>query len=264
MTNANNEQNSILTAAEAQAIVEGPWADVARAILRDSCFPIFWTKIVDGKETIQNSGTVTVYQTPTRLIGITAAHVLKELLEVSKSPGVQVVFCDTVVNDIRPIDSSDRHFGFEDQDIATFELDHAILSKIGKKITPLSSRIRVPEVGRGIMLCGYPAVDRIGSSPRELDHGILTVIGIARAVTSRQITWIAERDIVPEHLVTLPRNHPLGGISGGPLLGWFDNNGFTTYHLCGIISQSSAELEYVVAKRVDFIADNGEIRPHSL
>lgn len=253
-----------LSEAEATAIVEGPWAQEARKILLECCFPIFWTKTVNGEELIENSGTVTVYQTPTKLIGITAAHVLEECMQVIGSPGTRVYFFDTPVDEVLLIDSSHNHEGFEEQDIATFQLDPAIISSLGKKITPLSSRFRVPDINCGIMVGGYPAIDRIESQGKEIDFGFFTVLGITSSVSTHQITWKAERDRVPAHLVTLPMNHHLGGISGGPIIGWFNNSGFITYHLCGIVSQSHTELEYIVGKRIDFITEAGDIRPQSI
>lgn len=264
MTTTEGKNIQILSEAEATAIVEGPWAQQARKILLDCCFPIFWTKIVNGEEIIENSGTVTVYQTPTMLIGITAAHVLEECMRVIGVEGAQVYFYDTPVKEVLQIDSSNNYEGFEEQDIATFQLDPNIIFSLGKKITPLMSSFRVPSEGCGIMIGGYPAIDRIQSANKEIDFGFFTVLGITSAVTTYQITWKAERDIVPSHLVTLPVNHHLGGISGGPIIGWFENNGFVTYHLCGIVSQSHTELEYIVGKRIDFVTGTGDIRPQSV
>ena len=69
------------------------------------------------------------------------------------------------------------------------------------------------------MLAGYPGAERILGN-RSIDWGLFTCLGIARTVTTDQITWAAEREYeMPiQGIPSLPRNADLGGISGGPLL----------------------------------------------
>jgi hypothetical protein len=64
----------------------------------------------------------------------------------------------------------------------------------------------------------------------------------------------------PDIITDLPPNHRLGGISGGPLIGWFETPGHLAYYvLSGIISEAHQELENVVAVRADYICDDGSI-----
>ena len=144
-------------------------------------------------------------------------------------------------------------------DLATLAIDQELFSRVGKKIVPLSTwPSRVPNEGGGIMVAGYPAIDRLEPKPMETNWGLFTALGIARRVIGDQITWVAERDY--DIATDLPPNHRLGGISGGPLIGWFESASYLTqYVLSGIISQAHEGLENVVARRADFIGDDGSI-----
>lgn len=61
---------------KAKELMAGDLADVYRDILRKCCAPIYWfdRRRKDGR--ILSNGTVTFVQTPERLLGVTAAHVL--------------------------------------------------------------------------------------------------------------------------------------------------------------------------------------------
>jgi hypothetical protein len=92
----------------------------------------------------------------------------------------------------------------------------------------------------------------------EGDWGLFTALGIARRVIRDQITWVAERSAGVS--TDLPPNHRLAGISGGPLIGLFESASRLTHHtLSGIISEAHQELENVIARRADFIQDDGLI-----
>jgi hypothetical protein len=50
----------------------------------------------------------------------------------------------------------------DELDLATLVIDDKLLARIGKEIEPLSTwPPRVPQEGRGILLAGYPAIDRL-------------------------------------------------------------------------------------------------------
>lgn len=113
------------------------------------------------------------------------------------------------------------------------------------------------------MLAGFPAIERREPKSFEVNFGLFTAIGVARRVTNEQITWVVERDFVIDHptIPQPPRGYETGGISGGPLIGWFESpNHVVHYCLSGIISQAHAELEIIVAKRADFIRGDATIR----
>ncbi len=252
---------------EAINLMKGPYAEVVKQMLSDCCFPIFWTEAVDGKRKILNSGTVTVVDTSTKIIGVTAAHVISGYKEVRGKENTQLYFFGDPVDIIDIIDTTEEKPGLEGYDLATFSLSNEILQRLRarKKIVPARISANIPQEGRGIYLAGYPANDRIQDSEWELNFGLFTGFCVARTVTHDQITCAVERDSVSPEFINIPRNHHLGGASGGPLLGLFTNPfGLVTFHLCGIISQSNSDLENVVAKRVDCIDENGNINPRGI
>lgn len=59
----------------------------------------------------------------------------------------------------------------------------------------------------------------------------------------------------------LTRKKNLGGLSGGPLIAWFERpkTYLSYFSLAGVIKEASAELEYVVASRSHFIRPDGRI-----
>jgi hypothetical protein len=243
-----------LSIEKAKELMAGDLGEMYRAILRGCCAPIYWHQRTKTSAEILNSGTLTLVQTPKRLMGITAAHVVRAYQKdhtAAASP-VHLQVMNAWLN-LEVIAISDH------LDLATLVIDEKLLGRIGKEIVPLSTwPPRLPQEGRGIMLAGYPAADRLQPKPMEVNWGLFTALCIARRVIGEQITWVAERDQGIE--TDLPPNHKLGGISGGPLIGWFESaSHLTQYVLSGIISQAHRELENVVARRADFVADDGSI-----
>lgn len=96
-------------------------------------------------------------QTPERLLGITAAHVLRAFFADFERGGIRLHIWDAQVKDMR-----DRIICLNERlDIATFVVDQTLLKTVGKKIVPLANwPPRPPQEGRGIMLAGYPAAER--------------------------------------------------------------------------------------------------------
>jgi hypothetical protein len=103
-------------------------------------------------------------------------------------------------------------------DIATFRLDEQALARLGKQVRPLENwPPRPPQEGRGIMLAGFPALERLAEGHR-VNFGLFTAIVIARTVSDRQITWLIEPEAQLENanVAPPPPRYGLGGISGGP------------------------------------------------
>lgn len=243
-----------LTIERAKELINGELGEMYRGILRRCCAPIYWHQRRGTSTQILNSGTVTFARTPKRLMAITAAHVVRcyEKTHSSAEWPLHLQVMGATFN-LEVIGISD------DLDLATLVIDDKLLSRIGKEVEPLSSwPPRIPREGSGILLAGYPAADRLQPKPMELNWGLFTAICVARRVIREQITWVAERrtDIKTD----LPLNHDLGGISGGPLIGLFESANHVTHHvLSGIISQAHQGLENVVARRADFICEDGSI-----
>lgn len=264
MDNWQPPEGHSITPARARELIKGPLADVYRGILNDCCCPIYWHRRDRADLSILNNGTVTFVRTPERMLGITAAHVLQGYLDDAAREPVTLQLFDAVIDDMQA-----RIIHLPDHvDVATFSVDDALLVRLGKRIVPLTNwPPRAPQEGRGIMLAGYPAVERLVDRNR-VNFGLFTALVIARRVTDRQITWLVERDAMLDdaRVLPLPPNYGLGGVSGGPLITWLESErNIATFALGGIISEhpdyarNAFAVERVVAIRGDFILPSGRI-----
>jgi hypothetical protein len=256
-----------ISAEKAKELLSGPLADVYRSILKACCASIFWYG--RGRRdlgAILHNGTVTFVRTPDCLIGVTAAHVLRKYLVDSDGDGVTIQIDDAVVPDLKSrIISLPRPGG---TDIATFRLDQKILGQMAKQITPLENwPPRPPQEGRGIMLAGYPAIERL-SKGRNVEFGLFTAIVIARTVSDRQITWLVEPDAQLEtaNIPPPPPRYGLGGVSGGPLITWLESENYiSSFVLGGIITEhpeyeaNDFSIERVIASRADLVTTSGRV-----
>jgi hypothetical protein len=246
-----------LTIDQAKKLIndDGKLGKVYRDILSRSCAPIYWHQRRGSRAEILGNGTVTFVRTRRRLMAITAAHVVRRYEEAQSAATypLQLQLMNAAFN-MEVIDISD------DLDLATLAIDDKLLSRIGKDVEPLSTwPPRVPQEGRGILLAGYPGVDRLQPKPMEVNWGLFPALGVACRVLPDQITWVADRD-APDIETDLPLEHWLGGISGGPLIGLFESPSHLAYHvLSGVIIKVHQELEKVIARRADFVGEDGSI-----
>ncbi len=250
--------NHLITLDRARELLSGELGKVYRKILMECCAPFHWSRRIGNKLDLCSNGTLTIVRTSERLIGVTARHVVQGYLDAREVHPVVLQVMSAEVRDLNIIAMSSKGL-----DLATIELDEELLAKLGKAIVPLSGWPPLaPEEGRGIMLAGYPGGERIFSAG-SINWGLFTALGVARVVTHDQITWTVEREYEMQDasIPSLPPQADLGGVSGGPVVGWFETaSGITQYRLCGIISQASAMLENVVAKRAEFIMPDGSVR----
>ncbi|MEQ9638481.1 MAG: hypothetical protein RIM84_00525 [Alphaproteobacteria bacterium] len=246
-----------LSEEDARAIMAGGFADACREILSGACAAIFWFAQDDADRPILGNGSVTFLQTPERLLGVTAAHVIRGYQAVRDVRPVTLQIGDEIFEKLRTIAISDR------LDIATFELTARTLAGNGKPIVPFASWPPVaPLEGFGIMVAGYPGGERRIEGRLEVNFGLFTGLGIARRVTVDQVTWLIEREYCMEGgpVPAMPPNYDLGGISGGPLVAlWESAAGLVTYRLAAIVSEANAGLEHIVGKRAEYIQPDGSI-----
>lgn len=246
-----------ITLEQARTLLAGDLGNFYRSILRACCAPIYWFDLDDAGARILNSGTLTFVRTSDRLFGITAAHVIRRYLSDLQAQKVCLQIMDTVVEQLNIIAISDEH------DIATISIENQLLDTIGKKIEPLTCwPPRAPQEGRGILLAGYPGIDRAVHGYLDVNWGLFTAFGVSRRVSERQLTWVVERDhaFQSDVMPSLPPHHPLGGISGGPLIAFFETANYLSYYvIAAIVSQAHEGLEIVVAKRADCIRADGSI-----
>jgi hypothetical protein len=246
-----------LTIERARELINGELGKVYRGILCRSCAPIYWHQRQGSRAEILGNGTVTFVRTRRRLMAITAAHVVRcyeKALSAATWP-LQLQLMNAALN-MDVIDISD------DLDLATLAIEDKLLLRVGKDVEPLSTwPPRVSQEGRGILLAGYPGVDRLQPKPMEADWGLFPVLGVAwRVLHDRnEITWVADRDD-PNIQTDLPPDHCLLGISGGPLIGLFESASHLAHCvLSGIIIEVHQELEKVIARQADFVCEDGSI-----
>lgn len=250
---------------KARALLAGDLGDVYRKILSDCCVPMFWYRLDSKHVEIAHNGTLTIVRTPKKTIGITAAHVVYQFARDNKGGQFRLRLMNEVVADLldRVIDISDK------RDMATIDLDDGFVQRLGK--IPLNMWPPIPpEEGRGIMISGFPGIERLQPEPHRISWGLFTAIGVARTVSQEQITWLVE----PEHQVpnpkipTPPPLYDLGGISGGALISWFESEAHIVhYRLSGIVTEHPdykanpdfPPIERLIAARADSITENGRI-----
>jgi hypothetical protein len=244
--------------ARARELVAGPYGEESKRFASACCVPLLWSPAGNSDLHALRNGTVTLARTATRLLGITAAHVLRGYENDVEENALDVQIANAMLEDLpqRVIAVSD------DLDLATIDLDGGLFERLGWEVFPLSVwPPKPPDPDRGIMLCGFPARLIQSPAPGQFAFGPFSALGIASAVGLDQATWRISRDHLVNAPNTMPAGFDLGGISGGPMLAVRENpNGLVVFRLAGIISESQSELEYVVAKRADFIQDDGRIR----
>lgn len=259
MTNWRQPDGHPISMERARDLMLGNLGKAHREMLRSYCAPIFWFDLDDAARKILHNGTVFFVQTQTEVIGVTARHVVADYRDDASRRRVRLQIFNAIVNDLqdRVIDESEPH------DVATFRTDADLLKRIGKTMNVMKSwPPRPPDIGRGIMLAGYPGQERLVGKLQDVDFGLITIEGIATSVSDQQIIVRRERqyELKIDGMQDMPIGFELGGISGGPLISWIENSsGITLPFLSGIISQAHTELETIVCKRADFIRSDGSI-----
>ena len=95
---------------KAKELLAGDLGDVYRRILKDCCTPIYWFRLHTKDFAIAHNATLTIVQTPKRLLGVTAAHVLRQYQSDLKGGSLRLQLMNEVVDDLceRVIDVSDQ------------------------------------------------------------------------------------------------------------------------------------------------------------
>ena len=169
-----------ITVDQAKALLAGDLGDVYRDILKASCVPIYWFR----NAAILHNGTLTLVRTPNRVLGITAAHVVRAYENDNETAPVQLQLMNALVHNLEVIALSDR------LDLATIAIDAGLLGELGNDVTPLNTwPPRAPQEGRGIMLAGYPRNERRDLGPLEVDWR--RALAVASSPSSFEISVIS-------------------------------------------------------------------------
>ena len=239
----------------AMELVNGRLGHVYREIARKCMSPVMWF-CPGPRPSILHSGTVTVVQGPSRIFGITAAHVLEQYRRDAGEAPVSIQILDRLIDEMEVIDSSEK------RDLATINLAEGLVKSLG--LEPLQWPPAPPTERRGIIMAGYPAEWRTEVRPMELEWKTFSAITTARTVTQEQVVALISREEWVSN--TLPLNSNLGGISGGPIIGLFEGPGNVCFHqLSGIITEhpnyidSDFTIERIAGTLADFISESGKI-----
>jgi hypothetical protein len=109
------------TIEKAKALLEGDLGQVYRSILEASCAPIFWYR---PGALILNNGTMTVIRTPSKLLGVTAAHVIRQYEKDHEEAPVRLQFMNALWQAPEVLAISDR------LDLATLMLPESLLAHL--------------------------------------------------------------------------------------------------------------------------------------
>jgi hypothetical protein len=210
---------------------------------------------------ILHSGTVFFVDLGSGPFGVTAAHVIEELINDKR-----------LYSDLKcqiknfTIDPSNCLLGFSSsRDLATFSISSEGLKNIGltPHIDPEPWPPRTPQEGKGAFFGGF----RKGAGkdfnmyepyPFDFWYGFDVLSGVYDhqiKVHFERKRWVHR----PDRMEPDP-DADWGGVSGGPLFALFENK-VVFYQLVGVISQYSVTLDLLVAKPARFIAKDGSIRP---
>jgi len=240
----------------AKELMAGDLGDQYREILAGPCLPIYWHPTGGNPTSVIDNGTVTVVKPCDTVFGITAAHVVRDYEMRVDSECITLRLWDQVMPRLEVIDVSEKY------DLATFAIEPHVLNRIAEKrnfpLVPLGHwPPKSPQEGRGIMFGGYPGAARCGHDDGTVEWGFFPCIGVARRGLEDQITWLIEPDWGLEGSEVPSR---FGGISGGPVIGWFESPSYISHFaLSGIISEAHDEFGNVVAITADRINDDGTI-----
>ena len=253
-------ENHPISAERAKELMSGDLGRYNYEILASTCSPLYWHLASEGGAgPIRANGTLTYVKSDEHVFGVTAAHVITGYVnDCEKFDCVLQLGNAEFTLDIIDLD--------DQLDLATLRLSKTTLASVGKKIMPVSlcRPNDLPQEGRGIMMCGFIGEDRRELPNQRVDWGMLGIVGVSRRVTDDQITWAPEHNyhIPVPGIPQLTPNKNLGGISGGPLIAWFEKpkTNLAYFSLAGVVKEASAELEYVIATRSHFIRPDGRIK----
>jgi hypothetical protein len=250
------ENHPIDTEAKAREIT-ALIAEPCRQFIASCCVPVFWWAADQPDRKVLHNGTITLVKTSARVIGLTADHVVTGCLEAFEGGGVCVQIADASAHDLRARVIARS----EELDIATLDMD-GLMERLGwPDKRPLESWPPIPpQEGRGIMIGGYPGIEREVIGPGEMSFGLFTALVVARTVSDDQISCLFEREYMMDSEVapTPPPNTELGGISGGPVITVCESaSHLVSFRLGGIVSEAHSGLEKVFAKRADLIREDG-------
>jgi len=227
--------------------------DIAQAI----CAPFWWHGLAPtGEYKILHNGTVCFLRTESRLLGITAHHVLaKYRLDLAADPQLHCQFgSSTVQPEGRVIAES------EELDLVTFDVSDVQAAAI--RVSPHvpiswpSAPVTPAEV---VLYGGYPGSLR-DEGPRTAEIPFQWFVGSPLSVTSSYVKLRVDFENFHQPLNRLPiLNTELGGLSGGPVFRFVSGPVVERLELAGFISESQPNLGLVYARPAHCVLADGTL-----
>jgi hypothetical protein len=260
---------------KAKALMRGGLGKAELEFIGTITAPLFWVlRDSDGRENMKG-GSVFFLDAGEGQFAVTAAHVVTECFEDTKSAMfIQcMIGCNGGIS--MPVFLGDRiidaHKGI---DIATFRVTHDEVTRIGR--TALTGFQKtwpppLPQVERAATYCGFPRIGRRTLGRRERSFGLVGMGGIVTSAHENCISVQIERDRLMRVLGTeeFTENYDFGGMSGGPLLAIVQTPTLRSWRPAGVIVQgpnpsgdpenSIQGLEIIRARPVHFINPDGTL-----
>jgi hypothetical protein len=205
---------------------------------------------------------------------VTAAHVVTEYFEDTKSPRFVQIMLGTDGRVALPIVLGDRIIDANAAiDIATFRVSREEVDYVNRNMLRGYVKDWPPkpiELDSPAIYCGFPGVGRRRVQPKEHVHGIVVMAGMVTSVSDACVSIQIER----EHLyqifgdTKMPANFDFGGMSGGPVLAMVQRQDLLRFwkpagvvfqgpNPTGDIEQSIEGLEIIRIRPIHFIKPDG-------
>jgi hypothetical protein len=205
--------------AEAIAVTRGGLGKAELEFITSLTTPIFWVlrNSCTGKEMVKN-GSLFFLRTGENTFGVTAAHVVVECFNDSKSPMFVQCMIGRDGKTAFPIHLGDRLIdAHPDIDIATLRFSAEEVDLIGRTVLTGAQRIwppRLIEVDSGVTYCGFPGHGRRWLAPRELSFGSVPMAGIVTNANETCISIQIERERLFRVLgdEDMPEDFNFGGV----------------------------------------------------
>jgi hypothetical protein len=262
---------------DAIALILGGLGEAELKIAASYTTPFFWVlRSSDGRE-MMKGGSAFFLDTGERIFAVTAAHVVEECLQDTKSSTFVQCMLGSKLGSVVAFHLGDRLIDTHREiDIATFWITQEEIRQTGRVVLQGFYHGKgwpppLPQQDRGVTYCGFPGTGRRWLAPREISFGCAAMAGIATNSHETSLSILVER----ENLVqvfgeeAMPENYDFGGVSGGPVLAVVQTPTLRSWMPAGVIIQgpnpscvtgeSISGVEIIKARPIHFIKANGEI-----
>jgi len=224
--------------------------------VHNACAPIFWQGESPKNDGLTN-GTITFVSLNGRVFGITAGHVAEACDRYIAEMGKLVVLGHTSFGAVNATFTYHPHYPAVDLAVCNF--DETKVAQIG--VRPLdipSCPIPLPVNGQNAAFGGFPGQDRANRDV-EVDFDFFYYEGhVFEAEDSRiQITVIL-KDAIPLSSSTIVGPITMGGMSGGPILAYFERQPRRHLALVGIITRGFDNLETLIGTSLTSLGLRGD------